>query len=333
MLDFAKLIACRELVTTWLTMFDNNPEKIRAWESSFINATQYLQLSASEELDLLVKWLGKESSDHVRRIRVVYVTNSQAALQMLRMRLQECYTTPEVIESALFMHLDNFPCLSPKDNVKLRELADLLMEILAAKGDAYLPGLAYIDTPRGINPIVEKLPVSLQEKWLFAGSRFKEENKVSFPLFAFFTHFVCSEAKARNDPSFKLSNSSHTVVRYERPLYKHGASRVPVLVHKTDVSKNYESDSVSLKETVKRDLTKHCPIHNKSHPLLKCRAFRKKLLVECKNLLKEHKRCFRCCSPNHVARECLAILNCAECDSDRHCTVMHPDIAPPLFTP
>ncbi|KAL1254895.1 hypothetical protein QQF64_012956 [Cirrhinus molitorella] len=332
MLDFAKFIARRELVTTGLNKFDDNPENFRAWESSFVNATQDLQLLASEELDLLVKWLGKESSDHVRRIRAVYVSNPQAALQLSWMRLQECYATPEVIESALFKRLDNFPRLSPKDNVKLRELADLLMEILAAKGDAYLPGLAYLDTPRGINPIVEKLPVSLQEKWLFAGSRFKEENKVSFPPFSFFTNFVCSEAKARNDPSFKLSNSSHTVIRNERPLYKHGASRVPVLVHKTDVSKNDESDSVSSKETIKRDLTKHCPIHNKSHPLLKCRAFRKKSLVERKNLLKEHKRCFKCCSPNHVARECLAILKCTECDSDRHCTVMHPDIAPLPFT-
>ncbi|KAL0159525.1 hypothetical protein M9458_043250, partial [Cirrhinus mrigala] len=326
MLDFAKFIARRELVTTGLTKFDDNPENFRAWESSFVNATQDLQLSA-------IKWLGKESSDHVRRIRAVYVTNPQAALQMSRTRLHECYATPEVIESALFMRLDNFPRLSPKDNVKLRELADLLMEILAAKGDAYLPGLAYLDTPRGITPIVEKLPSSLQEKWLYAGSRFKEENKVSFPPFSFFTHFVGSEAKARNDPSFKFSNSSHTVVRNERPLYKHGASRVPVLVHKTDVSKNDESDSVSLKEAVKRDLMKHCPIHNKSHPLWKCRDFRKKLLVERNNLLKEHKRCFRCCSPNRVARECRAILKCAECDSDRHCTVMHPDIALPLFTP
>lgn len=122
--------------------------------------------------------------------------------------------------------------------MKLRELADLLIEILAAKGDTYLSGLAYLDTPCGINPIVEKLPGSLQEKWLFAGSRFKEENKVSFPPFSFFTHFICSEAKARNDPSFKLSSNSHTLIRSERPLYKHGASRVPVSVHKTDVSTN-----------------------------------------------------------------------------------------------
>ncbi|KAK3567268.1 hypothetical protein QTP86_015755, partial [Hemibagrus guttatus] len=64
------------------------------------------------------------------------------------------------------------------DSVKLGGLADLLMEELAAKGDAYLPGLAYLDTPCSINPIVEKLPASLQLKWLFAGSRFKEEHKV-----------------------------------------------------------------------------------------------------------------------------------------------------------
>ncbi len=95
MLDFAKFIARRELVTTGLTKFDDNPENFRAWESSFVNATQDLQLSASEELDLLVKWLGKESSDYVRRIRAVYVTNPQAALQMSRTRLQECYATPE----------------------------------------------------------------------------------------------------------------------------------------------------------------------------------------------------------------------------------------------
>lgn len=98
-----------------------------------------------------------------------------------------------------------------------------------------------------------------------------------------------------------------------------------------DVSRNDEFDLANLKETVKRDLTKHCPVHNKAHSLLESRAFRKKSLIERKNLLKEHKRCFECCSLNHVARECLPTLKCAECDSDRHCTVMHPDIVLSFF--
>lgn len=77
MLDFARILARRELVTTGLTKFDDSPENFRAWEFSFCNATQDLQLLASEELDVLVKWLGKELSDNVKRICAVYVTNPQ----------------------------------------------------------------------------------------------------------------------------------------------------------------------------------------------------------------------------------------------------------------
>lgn len=68
MLDFAKFLKRRELVTTGFTKFDDNPENFRAWESSFVNSMQDLQLSASEELDLLAKWLGKESSNHVTNL-------------------------------------------------------------------------------------------------------------------------------------------------------------------------------------------------------------------------------------------------------------------------
>ncbi|XP_051916306.1 uncharacterized protein LOC127597357 [Hippocampus zosterae] len=108
MADFAKFLARRELITMGLFQFDDTPENFRAWQSSFINATGNVGLTCSQELDLLVKWLGKESSEHVKRIRAVYTTNPQAALQVSWDRLQECYATPEVVENALFKKLDNF---------------------------------------------------------------------------------------------------------------------------------------------------------------------------------------------------------------------------------
>ncbi|GAA6084483.1 uncharacterized protein LOC113649181 [Tachysurus ichikawai] len=80
MLDIARFLARRELVATGLTKFDDNPENFRAWESSFVNVTRDLQLSANKELDLLIKWLGKESSEHVKRIQAVcYKRSSQEA--------------------------------------------------------------------------------------------------------------------------------------------------------------------------------------------------------------------------------------------------------------
>ncbi|KAI3356594.1 hypothetical protein L3Q82_017794 [Scortum barcoo] len=338
MIDFAKYLARRELVNTGLTKFDDRPESFRAWESSFFNATRGLDLTDSEELDLLIKWLGKESSDHVKRIRAAYVSDPRAALRMSWTRLQECYATPEVIESALFKRLDGFPCLNSKENVKLRELSDLLLELFSAKEDGYLPGLSYLDTPRGINPIVEKLPHNLQDKWLSTGSRYKEQHKVSYPPFAFFVDFIRSEAKARNDPSFTLSGNNHGHQRNERVPPRHESVRTAISVHRTDISTTPDSGTTQRAETEVSDQPKHCPLHNKPHPLDKCRGFRLKPLSDRKKLLKEYKRCFKCCSPTHMARECAVKMKCDECGSDEHCTALHPDttlspVASPVAEP
>lgn len=126
MLDFAKYLARRELINTSLVKFDDRPESFRAWKSAFLGATEGLGLTAGEELDLLIRWLGKESSDHVRRLRSVHVSDPKAALHVAWERLTESYGAPEIIENALLQRLENFPRVASKDFIKLRELGDLL---------------------------------------------------------------------------------------------------------------------------------------------------------------------------------------------------------------
>lgn len=118
--------------------------------------------------------------------------------------------------------------------MRLRELGDLLLELEYAKERGYLPGLAYLDTSRGMNPILEKLPFSLQEKWVSQGSKYKEQNHVPYPPFTFFSQFVRSEAKTRNNPSFMISQAIQSgPTKTERPTkYNNG---VPVSVRKTSV--------------------------------------------------------------------------------------------------
>ena len=110
-------------------------------------------------------------------------------------RLEDCYGCPEVIDHALLKRLEDFPRISNKDPRQLKELGDLLQELESAKGSGLTLGRAYLDTARGVNPIVEKLPYSLQERWVTQGSRYKEELKVSFPPFSFFVRFICNQAK------------------------------------------------------------------------------------------------------------------------------------------
>ncbi|XP_041926339.1 uncharacterized protein LOC121690066 isoform X1 [Alosa sapidissima] len=320
----AQYLARRDLVNTSLYEFDDKPENYRAWLSSYKNATQGLGLTATEELDLMTRWLGKESSNQVKRLRAVHIASPQTALVKAWERLQQCYAAPEVIEKALFTRLDAFPRVSAKENLKLRELSDLLMEVQCAKEDGYLPGLSYLDTTRGIEPIVTKLPYGLQERWVSVGSKYKEENRGRFPPFDYFTKFICYEAKKRNDPSFALLNTTTTSsVRAESAFPK---TQKPIAVHKINVT--------PAEANVSSDPSKICPLHAKPHPLKKCKAFRAETLDDRKVFLKENGICFKCCSStNHMAKNCTTIVKCFECDSTQHVSAMHPGPAPLPTTP
>ncbi|XP_059833911.1 uncharacterized protein LOC132398455 isoform X1 [Hypanus sabinus] len=261
----------------------------------------------------MAKWLGKESREQVRRIRSVYINNPELALSKAWERLWEGYAAPEIIEAALYRHLENFSKLSAKDHIKLRELGDLLMEIQGAKEDGYSTGLVYLDTPSGIRQIVDKLPFGLQDRWVSVASEYKEDNNGRFPPFKYFTRFVHREAKKRNDPSLMGQGSSTVYTKPDKSSSNNFNIDKPVSVLKTEAF------------TTNHNPSKNCPLHNKPHPLRKCRMFREKPLEERMALLKEKRICFKCCSStSHFARERTITVKCPECDSTNHDGAMYP---------
>lgn len=183
-------------------------------------------------------------------------------------RLEESYGSPEVVENALLKKIEQFPKLNNRDNIKLRELGDVLQEIECAKDGGYLLGLSYLDTARGINPIVEKLPYGLQEKWIATGAKYKEEHKVAFSPFSIFSRFV-RQAKIRNDPSFDITSSANTSFKKEESFKSN--SRQVISVHKTDIPTNGSSALTTYSKPIENP-DKVCPIHKKPHPLKKCKS-------------------------------------------------------------
>ncbi|KAK3507778.1 hypothetical protein QTP70_000334 [Hemibagrus guttatus] len=160
-----RYLARRELVNSGLFKFDDRPENYWAWKSSFAKAIE---------------------------------GNPDTGLRKAWERLEDCYGSPEIIEKSLFDRVDSFPKISNKDAKKLRELGDLLQEVESAKNEGYLPGLTYLDTARGVAPIVDK------------------------------------EARTRNDPSFALASGINSVLKLEQPVKRQVKS--PVYAHKTEVS-------------------------------------------------------------------------------------------------
>ena len=106
--NFLHYFAC-ELVATGLLKLNDRPESYRSWKHSFKNSIKGGSLSASEELELLVKRLGKESAEHAKATRVVHPNNPEKGRKIVWSRLEECYSSPEIIEEALFKRIDNFP--------------------------------------------------------------------------------------------------------------------------------------------------------------------------------------------------------------------------------
>ncbi|XP_057709361.1 uncharacterized protein LOC130927495 [Corythoichthys intestinalis] len=326
--DFAKYLIRREIISSGLIQFDDKPENYWSWKASFLSATKDLNLSAREELDLLSKWLGVESSQQAKRIRAVHILNPEAGARMVWQRLEESYGSPEVIEDALLKKVEQFPRLSNKDNAKLRELSDILLVLECAKEDGALPGLTYLDTARGIRPIVEKLPYNIQEKWITFGSKYKEDYTVPFPPFSVFCDFVQRQARIKNDPSFAMHYvSCQSSPKFERPVKHSGKSFINV--HKTDIPDEPPNSESTTPATELVEPDRQCPIHKKPHPLKKCKLFRNKPLEERKTYLRDNRICYRCCgSTQHMAKDCKVVVKCIECNSERHISALHP--GPPV---
>lgn len=66
----------------------------------------------------MLKWLGKESSEHATRIRAVNAHQNVIGLKAIWTRLNKMYSSPEAVENDLFSRVEAFPKTDSKDTHK-----------------------------------------------------------------------------------------------------------------------------------------------------------------------------------------------------------------------
>ncbi|MES9969565.1 MAG: hypothetical protein ABW092_05990, partial [Candidatus Thiodiazotropha sp.] len=321
--ELTRFLLKKDLLLSRLSHFNDKPESFAVWKASFKNIMRELSVTPFEEMDLLVKWLGPDSSKHALSIRSSNADNPARGLQRIWDRMEERYGCPEMVESALKTKLASFPKLTNKDTKKLYDLSDILSEIEAAKENRnYQNLLAYFDSSSGVAPIVAKLPYQLQEKWTNRAVAYKKSNNVSYPPFPVFSSFIREMSKIKNDLGFDYERCSP--IGREAPN-KSNPSRPVITARKTGVEP-FPNPVLGP--------DKVCPIHKTKHTLNACRAFKAKSLDERKKLLKEKNICFRCCmSDKHRARECKEQIQCSDCGSNSHSAALHVDSEVPKVVP
>ncbi|XP_033755669.1 uncharacterized protein LOC117338425 [Pecten maximus] len=349
--ELSQFLLKKDLLFSRLHKFDDSPENYSAWKTSFCSIMDELDVTHAEELDLLVRWLGPESTKHAISLRAANSSNPSKGLLRLWERLNDRYGSPQMVESALKKKLNNFPKLATKDHSKLYELSDILSEIESAMDDLkYRDLLSYFNTTSGINPVVSKLPFNIQEKWTNHAVRYQKLCNVVFPPFSVFADFVRDISRIKNNPGFMYDN---TMVKDNGPSkqvksssaasgqQQHRKGRATVM--KTDVSPQHKatvdnstrsSTDISSKQHrdnnstfVKED--KFCPHHNVGgHDLGSCRSFLAKPISVRKKFVRDKNICFNCCeSSNHRANACNKEVRCERCGS-RHATALH--FEPPM---
>ncbi|XP_055999043.1 uncharacterized protein LOC130047684 [Ostrea edulis] len=305
----SRFLLRKKVLLSRFKKFNDEPEAYNAWKLNFTSIVSDLQISAFEELQLLVRWLGPESSRHAADIQQANAENPYEGLRQIWTRLDKRYGAIELIDNSLKLKIAVFPSLSVKDPKELYRLSDLLTQVDGVKKNPrYSAALSYYDTSLGIVPIVNKLPYQWREKWINKASEYKNRYNVPYPPFTFFVKFMQDLCRVRNDPGFQFSE----------PMKKE---------IKPKPSSQVRSRKTEIKPSKLTGQKKVCFLEHRdesNHTIKDCRKFRALPINNRKKLLKENGICFRCCdSKDHLARDCTVALKCDSCQSDSHCGALH----------
>ncbi|XP_056017478.1 uncharacterized protein LOC130053872 [Ostrea edulis] len=309
-IEFSKYIVKKDMLLKRIHDFDDRPESFGSWKKTFRDVVSELNLSAAEEVDLLIRYLGPESKKSAITIRSANYSDPNCAKDRIWQRLSDRYARPEMVESSVKQKLLSFPKITNKDFKRLYELVDIVVEIDSLKNEDQFKNLfASYDSSAGVNLIVAKLPYQLQERWTTEASRYKEENDTAYPPFHVFVTFLEKMARRKNDPSFAFEDS----YKSKQVKSEYGTRPISVSVKKVDIPTEQE---------VKGPL---CPLHKTSHSLNKCFQFRQKPIQERKEFLSSKGLCFKCCGHKpHLAKHCRSTVKCGICKST-HPTALHED--------
>ena len=93
-----------------------------------------------------------------------------------------------------------------KGNARSQKLADLCADVDSHM--IHLPGVACLNKPVVLRPIVEKLPLSLKSKGEKQIMAYAEKHDDAYPQFSVLSRIIHNQARTRNDPNISAATSS-----------------------------------------------------------------------------------------------------------------------------
>lgn len=125
--------------------------------------------------------------------------NPTVTLTELWAELEKRFGNAATLTRAILERPSTAPAFSEKDGARLQKLAELCADVDCQM--TYLPGLACLNYPIAIRPIIEKLPASHRSKWEKEIVRYAEEHNYVYPTFHEFSTMIQNKARKKNHPN------------------------------------------------------------------------------------------------------------------------------------
>ncbi|XP_048580423.1 uncharacterized protein LOC116604791 [Nematostella vectensis] len=265
-------------------------------------------VSATQQINYMRSFTSGEPQRLVDSYRKRQHRDPSTLLKELWAELEQRFGGPAVISKELLQRLRETAKFGERDVNELQHFADLCSDVESQI--VYLPGLACLNFPTALQPVIEKLPQFIRSKWEKVVAQFGDANYGAYPQFSIFAKIVKEQARIKNNPNLVSLDTTTPPTQ----------SRKKVL--KTELEKPPGKD-----ETINKD--KHCPFHDREgHALTDCHAFAKKSLNERTKWIRDARLCFRCFDPAHVARDCATKIKCSVCADERHNGLLHREKPP-----
>ncbi|CAB4036588.1 Hypothetical predicted protein, partial [Paramuricea clavata] len=229
--SYIQFMARRELIANKIQRFDDNPRNFYGWKESFKNMIRDIHLSPSEELSLIIEYTSNESKKLAQRLRNAYINKPTEGVEILWQKRSQRFGSNAVITEVHLNKLKDLPKIGFRDNKKLQELGDLLLELQCAKNDGGYRGLRILDEPAYIKPVIAKLPGDIQSRWQKHAFRYKKQHaEVDYPPFSEFVTFIQELSLERNDPNLIIEIPEKKNTGMRNPSW-----RQEISVNKTEI--------------------------------------------------------------------------------------------------
>ena len=182
-------------------MFNGDASLFYPWKTAFKAMLQDAEVSPKQEINYLRQYtqeVWKLIDSYCKRQH----NNASILLHQLWGELEKRLGNTAIIASTLMKGLLKTANFGEKGSKKLKVFADACSEVYNQLES--LPGLACMNYPSAMRPILEKLLSSLRSKWEKVAS-YAEEHNNAYPGFHHFTMIVRKQAMLQNHPNILAS--------------------------------------------------------------------------------------------------------------------------------